>query len=142
VLRAPPQTPLRFSDLRMCNHLTPVEHFWLMLIIRNFGAKRNLYFKFSAPPSSLSKDRSCATERGWRLSTLQTNATFKKMEYSSQHNLLQYECYQCQKKYFSPRYLFILFKVQLSSEYVLKLNSEKGWQKSLFILNGMQTNTT
>jgi len=37
---------------------TPVEHFWLMLhMLGNFGAKKNLYFIFSA---SLSKKRSRA----------------------------------------------------------------------------------
>jgi len=104
------QTPFRFSDLRMCNNPTPIEHFWLMHMLGNFRAKRNLYFKFSAPPFSLSKDRSSATKRGWRLSTLQTNPTFKKMENCSQHNVLHYECYQCQTKKFYPCYLLSFSK--------------------------------
>jgi len=28
----------------MCEDPTPIEHFWLMQILGNFGAKRNLYF--------------------------------------------------------------------------------------------------
>jgi len=46
----------------MCKDPTPIEHFWLMRILRNFGAKRNLYFMFSGSASSLSKNRSRATE--------------------------------------------------------------------------------
>jgi len=44
----------------------------------------------------------------------------KKLEYFSQHNVLHYESYHCQIKIFSPSYLLVLFKVQLSSEYALK----------------------
>jgi len=30
---------------------TPIENFWLMQMLENFGAKQNLYFIFSAPTS-------------------------------------------------------------------------------------------
>jgi len=39
----------------MNNGPTSIEHFWLMHMLRKFGAKQNLYFIFSAP--SLSKHR-------------------------------------------------------------------------------------
>jgi len=37
-----------------------------------------------------------------------------------QQNVFHYECYHCQTKIFNSSDLVILFKVQLSSEYVLK----------------------
>jgi len=43
------------------------------------------------------------------------------MEYCSQLNVLNYECLLITGKKFSPSYLLIFFKVQLSTEYVLKL---------------------
>jgi len=47
----------------MCKDPTPIEHFWLMQMLENFGAKQNLYFIFFAP--SLLKNRSRAAKRGW-----------------------------------------------------------------------------
>jgi len=45
-----PRSLFKFNDLRMCNNSTPIEHFQMMQKVDNIGAKRNLYFKFSAPP--------------------------------------------------------------------------------------------
>jgi len=44
-----------------------------------------------------------------------------KIEYCSQHNVLHYECYHCQTKFFSPSYLlFLMFSYRQTSEFVLK----------------------
>jgi len=104
----------------MCIDPTPIEHFWLMQMLGNFGAKRNFIILYFLTPSP-AKIYFCATERTnihrrWK----QIQHFSKKSEYYSPHNVLHYECYHCQTKLFSPSRLLILFKVQLSSEYVLK----------------------
>jgi len=42
-----PQTPSRpsfsFNDYSNVQNPTPIEHFWLMQMLGNLGAKRNLY---------------------------------------------------------------------------------------------------
>jgi len=43
----------------MCKVPTPIEHFWLMQMLGNFRAKRNLYLYFL--PSSSVQKRSRAT---------------------------------------------------------------------------------
>jgi len=32
------RSPLRFNDLIVCKDPTPIEHFWLMQMLGNFGA--------------------------------------------------------------------------------------------------------
>jgi len=104
----------------MCKDPTPIEHFWLMQILGNFGAKQNfimLYFLIPSLPKIVS-----APLGGLIFIDAATKFSIfsKKLEYWSQHNVLYYECYHCQTKLFSLLYLLILFKVQLLSEYVLK----------------------
>jgi len=114
--------PFRFNYKKMCKDPTPIENFWLMF--ENFGAKRSLHFIFSAP--SLFKNRSRATNyRRYK----QIQQFSKNLEYCSQNNVLHFKCYNCQTKIFSLSYLLILFKVQLSSEYVLKQNLNSNMSK-------------
>jgi len=64
----------------MCRDPTPIEYFWLIQMLGNFRAKRNLYSYFIpyVLPPLLSKKRFPATEKGWYLSTLQINSAFLK----------------------------------------------------------------
>jgi len=91
-----------------------------MQMLGNFEAKRNFIILYFLTPS-LFKNRICTTEGAdiYRRSK-QIQHFSKKLEYCLQHNVLDFECYHCQTKIFGPSYLLILFKVQLSSEYVLK----------------------
>jgi len=72
-------------------------------------------------PHSLAKNRFCTTEGAdiYRRCK-QIQHVSKNLENCSLLNVLHFECYHCQTKLFSQSYLLILFKVQLSSEYVLK----------------------
>jgi len=74
----------------MCKDPTPIEYFWLMQMLGNFGAKQN--FIFSA--SSLSKNHFCKTEGAdiYRRCT-QIQHLKKKKKYCSQHHVLHYECF-------------------------------------------------
>jgi len=89
----------------MCKDHTLIEHFWLMHMLGNFGAKWNFIILYFLP---LTVQKSFLHHwEGWYLSKLQINSAFfkKKLGYCSQHNVLRYECYHCQTKVFSPSYL-------------------------------------
>jgi len=62
----------------MCKDPTFTEHFWLMQMLGNFEATELILVFYSFCPPFLSKNYSRATERGWYLSTLQTNSEFLK----------------------------------------------------------------
>jgi len=80
-----PQTPFRFNESRMCKDPTPIEHFWLMQILGNLGANRNVIILYFLPPPW--RKIASALLSGWYLLTLQTNSAFfkTKLEHCSHH---------------------------------------------------------
>jgi len=89
-------------------------------VLDNFGAKGNFIILYFLPPPCLK----IVSEPLRRMIFIDAASKFiilqKKLEYCSQHIVLHYE-YHSQTKLFSPSYLLIRFKVQLPSEYVLKI---------------------
>jgi len=87
----------------MCKDPTPIEHFWLMQMLGNFGAKRNLYFL----PLSLSKNRFRATVLRWLIFIdAKTISAFKK-NWNIARNKICFivNVVIAQAKMFSPSYL-------------------------------------
>jgi len=90
-----------------------------MQMLGNFGAKLNfiiLYFLIS----SLSKNRFSTTEEANIYRRCKQIQHFSKNWNIARNIICFIHVIIGQTKLFSPAYLLILFKVQLSSEYVLK----------------------
>jgi len=111
---------------------TRSKRFWLMQTLGNFGEKDTLLFYIFCPLPCLKLVS--VPLRGIFINAANKFSIFqKKIEYCSQHNVLYYEYYHCQTKLFSSSYLFIIFKVQLSSEYVLKQEFKLKYAKNYVI---------
>jgi len=92
-----------------------------MQIIGNLGAKRNLYFKFSAPPPLCPKIVP-ASLRGADV-YLRYKHIYHLNKWNIARNIMCFiiNVINVRKKLARLIYILILFKVQQSSEYVLKL---------------------
>jgi len=115
--RLAPRPSFTFNEQRMCKDptLSPIEHFWLMQMLGNFGTKRNfiiLYFLIPSLPKIVS-----APLRGLIFSdaTNKFSLFSKKLEYCSQHTVLHYECYHCQTKF--STHLIYLSSISKFSNY-------------------------